>query len=128
MASLAPRPSPLSSDGYEALVEFADLHSSATDRAWAIEGTGSYGAGLAQFLTTRGEWVLEVDRPTRPAQRDGAKSDQLDAMRAAREVLGRTKLAQPRARDEREALRCLLVTTRGRRTATGPGQPTSSKR
>ena len=33
-----------SSDGYEALVEFADPHSSATDRAWAIEGTGSYGA------------------------------------------------------------------------------------
>ncbi len=99
--------------GYEALVEFADLHSDATDRAWAIEGTGSYGAGLAHFLAARGEWVLEVDRPTRPAQRDGAKSDALDAVRAAREVLGRTKLAQPRARGEREALRCLLVTREG---------------
>jgi len=27
-------------------------------RAWAIEGTGSYGAGLARFLTARGERVL----------------------------------------------------------------------
>ncbi|MGH8914210.1 MAG: IS110 family transposase, partial [Acidimicrobiia bacterium] len=100
-------------EGYEALVEFADLHSSATERAWAIEGTGSYGAGLSHFLATRGEWVLEVDRPTRPAQRERAKSDELDAVRAAREVLGRTKLAQPRARGEREALRCLLVTREG---------------
>lgn len=104
---------PARTTGYEALVEFADLHSDPTDRAWAIEGTGSYGAGLAHFLTARGEWVLEVDRPTRAAQRDGAKSDTLDAVRAAREVLGRTKLAQPRARGEREAIRCLLVTREG---------------
>jgi transposase len=99
--------------GYEALIEFADLHSIATDRVWAIEGTGSYGAGLAQFLTSRGEWVIEIDRPTRPAQRNGAKSDELDAIRAAREALGRSKLAQPRARGEREAMRCLLITREG---------------
>jgi transposase len=101
------------SDGYEALVEFADLYSSADKRAWAIEGTGSYGAGLTAFLEARGEWVIEVDRPSRPAQRNGAKSDELDAVRAAREALGREKLAQPRARGEREALRCLLVTREG---------------
>ena len=34
-------------------------------RAWAIEGTGSYGAGLARFLTARGERVLEVGRVRR---------------------------------------------------------------
>src|SRR5438105_6256954 len=31
-------------------------------RAWAIEGTGSYGAGLTRFLAARGERVLEVGR------------------------------------------------------------------
>ena len=53
-------------DGYESLVEFADVHSAAGERAWAIEGTGSYGAGLVALLHARGEWVIEVDRPTRP--------------------------------------------------------------
>ena len=40
-------------------------------RAWAIEGTGSYGAGLAAFLSQGGRSLaLEVDRPRRPARRD----------------------------------------------------------
>jgi transposase len=97
-------------DGYDALVELADEHSAAGDRAWAIEGTGSYGAGLAESLTARGEWVIEIDRPTRPARRDGAKSDDLDAVRAAREALARTKWATPRARGAREAMRVLITT------------------
>jgi len=100
-------------DGYEALVELADSYCDAGDRAWAIEGTGSYGAGLAAFLKRRGEWVIEIDRPTRPAQRDGAKSDPLDAVRAAREALGRTSWAEPRARGEREAMRVLVTTREG---------------
>jgi hypothetical protein len=54
--------------------------------------------------------VLEVDRPRRPARRDRAKSDQLDAIRAAREALTREDLARPRQRGEREALRVLLAT------------------
>ena len=36
-------------------------------RCWALEGTGSYGAGLASFLADQGEWVTEIDRPKRPA-------------------------------------------------------------
>src|SRR5262252_6140617 len=52
-------------------------------RAWAIEGTGSYGAGLARFLARRGERVLEVGR-TRRERRSHAKTDALDALRAAR--------------------------------------------
>src|SRR5580765_5442063 len=55
-------------------------------RGWAIEGTGSYGAGLARFLARRGERVLEVGR-TRRERRSHAKSDALDALRAARSVL-----------------------------------------
>jgi transposase len=81
-------------------------------RAWAIEGTGSYGAGLARFLARRGEWVLEVGR-TRRERRSHAKTDALDAVRAARSVLGETELASPRAGGEREALRALLVARAG---------------
>ena len=80
---------------------------------WAIESSGSYGAGLATFLLAHGEWVVEVDRPARPARRNGAKSDELDAIRAALEALGREHLAQPRQRGDREAVRVLLITRRG---------------
>lgn len=82
-------------------------------RAWAIEGAGSYGAGLATYLLAQGETVYEIDRPTRPARRNGAKTDDLDAVRAAREALAREHLAIPRARGLREAMRALLITRNG---------------
>src|SRR3954465_9643542 len=55
-------------------------------RAFAIEGTGSYGLGLTRFLTGRQERVLEVSR-LRRERRSGGKTDALDAVRAARSVL-----------------------------------------
>ncbi|MDH3296039.1 MAG: transposase, partial [Acidimicrobiia bacterium] len=82
-------------------------------RCWAIEGTGSFGAGLTTFLLEQGEWVVEIDRPKRPARRNGANSDTLDACRAAREALARNLLAQPRRRGTREAIRVLLCTREG---------------
>lgn len=103
---------PADPEGYDAFVELANRHGGL--RAWAIEGTGGYGAGLARHLRERGEWVIELDRPDRPARRHGAKSDPLDAVRAAREALSRTKLAEPRASGERAALSVLLA---GRRSA-----------
>jgi hypothetical protein len=48
-----------------------------------MEGTGDYGAGLARHLADAGELVVELDRPKRPARRAGAKSDPIDAERAA---------------------------------------------
>jgi transposase len=81
-------------------------------RGWAIEGTGSYGAGLARFLAARGERVFEVGR-VRRERRSHAKSDPLDALRAARSVLGEAKLASPRAAGERDALRALMVARAG---------------
>jgi transposase len=78
-------------------------------------GGGSSGQlrrGLAAFLSGRGERVLEVGRPKLPASRSGAKSDALDAVRAAREALGQDRLATPRRRGERQALRVLLTTRR----------------
>ncbi len=98
--------------GYKRLLRFA--HEQAPDRrVWAIESTGSFGAGLTSFLLEQGEWVVEIDRPARPARRNGAKSDALDAARAAREALSRKHLAQPRRRGEREAIRVLLATREG---------------
>jgi transposase len=98
--------------GYKRLLRLARRHAGGP-RLWAIESSGSYGAGLTSFLLEQGEWVVEVDRPARPARRNGAKSDELDAVRAAHEALRRDHLAQPRARGEREAVRVLLITRRG---------------
>ena len=72
-------------DGYRELLALADQHS--PSRAWSIEGTGSYGRGLTRFLAQRGELVVEIERPVRPARRSGAKSDPIDAVRAGREAL-----------------------------------------
>jgi hypothetical protein len=98
--------------GHKRLLRFAQLHATRR-RVWAIESSGSYGSGLATFLLAHGEWVVEVERPVRPARRNGAKSDELDAIRAAREALSRDHLAQPRRRGDREAVRVLLITRRG---------------
>ena len=78
-------------------------------RAWALEGSGSYGRGLARFLLAHGEVVLEVERPRREGRRGRLKSDALDALRAARLLLGELPLARPREGGRREALRCLLT-------------------
>ena len=93
--------------GYEALVQFADEQPGL--RAWAIEGTGGHGAGLARHLASGGELVVELDRPERARRRNGAKSDPLDAIRAAREALSRAKLGTPRTTGERQALSVLLA-------------------
>jgi transposase len=98
--------------GYKRLLAFARKHAPGR-RCWAIEGTGSYGSGLTTFLLEHGEWVIEIDRPKRPSRRNGAKSDDLDAARAAREALSREHLAQPRQRGWREAMRVLLITREG---------------
>lgn len=90
--------------GYQALLTLAQQHPG--PRVWAVEGTGGYGAGLVRLLAECGEWVVELDRPQRPARRHGAKSDPLDAVRAAREALGRDRLAQPRAGGRRAASGC----------------------
>ena len=80
-------------EGYAALVEFAGEH--AVLRTWAIEGTGGHGAGLARHLADLDEIVVELDRPKRAMRRNGAKSDALDAIRAAREAMARPRLGTP---------------------------------
>ena len=82
-------------------------------RAFAIEGTGSYGAGLARFLEAKGERVLEVGRLPREGRRSRAKTDSLDAIRAARSALAQERVATPRAGGRREELRMLVVCREG---------------
>ena len=103
--------------GYERLVAWADRHTSRESRAWAVEGSGSYGSGACAHLSAAREQVIEFSHPRTAATSDGAKTDALDARRAAREVLGRPDLAVPRARGRREALRALETTRRGAQTA-----------
>jgi transposase len=115
---------PATAAGYAQLMEFAEDQAVEHGglRAWAIEGTGSHGAGLTRHLQAVGEVVLELDRPVRATRRNGAKSDPLDAIRCAREALTRTRLGGPRAGAERQALSVLLATRRSAVEAAGVAQ------
>ena len=66
-------------------------------RAFGIEGTGSYGAGVARFLTSRGHTVVEVNRPDRSTRYRKGKSDPTDAEMAARAVLAGVADATPKS-------------------------------
>ena len=72
------------SGGYAEALRVAKEHASGR-RAFAIEGAGSFGAGLTRFLAEHGEQVFEVGR-LRRERRSGGKTDALDAVRAARSV------------------------------------------
>jgi transposase len=111
---------PASPAGYRQLLKLASQQPG--QRVWAIEGTGGYGAGLTRFLAAHAEQVVELDRPKRTARRHGAKSDALDAIRAAREALGRDQLAQPRAAGYRAALSVRLAARRSAVQATTDAQ------
>src|ERR687897_844610 len=79
--------------------------------AFAIEGTGSYGAGLVRFLERTGLSVYACERPRRQERRRG-KSDLIDAALAARRLLGGEGLSFPRGGGRREDLRLLLLERR----------------
>jgi transposase len=77
-----------------------------------IEGTGSYGAGLARWLRTRNVAVIEVDRPDRRTRRRRGKSDSVDAEAAARAVLAGIATAQPKAGTGAMEMMCTLRAAR----------------
>jgi transposase len=76
----------------------------------SIEGTRSYGAGLARAATAAGISVIEAEQPTRKTRRGKGKSDPMDAHLAVLYAvqLDAEKLPTPRADGDREALRILL--------------------
>jgi len=107
------------SGGYAEAVRVAVQHAPG-QRAFAVEGSGSYGAGLTRFLGGSGEQVFEVGRLPR-GRRGGGKTDALDAVRAARSVLAQERPATPRSNGEREALRALMAAREGAAAAKRAG-------
>ena len=91
---------PTTAKGYEGLLRWAEGFGPV--RCAGIEGTSSYGAGLARHLRSRGIEVLEVERPKhrrRNSRRNLQKSDPSDAERAARAVLAGEASGVPKSGD-----------------------------
>ena len=76
----------------------------------SIEGTRSYGVGLARAVAAAGLTVVECEQPNRQARRGKGKSDPIDAHLAVLTALrlDADRLPTPRADGDREALRILL--------------------
>ena len=93
-------------NGYEELERWS--HSLGDIGAFGIEGTGSYGAGVARFLTGLGYMVVEVNRPDRSVRHRKGKSDPVDAEMAARAALAGVADATPKSgQGEVEMIRML---------------------
>lgn len=101
-----------SAAGYSELITWLTSHGHIV--AVGVEGTGSYGAGLARHLTSAGIKVVEVDRPDRRARRKVGKSDPADAVAAARAVQAGVATGTPKSRDGVvESIRALRVARNG---------------
>ena len=101
--------------GYEQLEDWLRLQGRVS--RVGVEGTGSYGAGLARYLTTAGVEVVEVNRPNRQLRRQrGGKTDSVDAEAAARAAAsGQARTVPKSGVGPVECIRMLLV---ARRSAT----------
>jgi predicted nuclease with RNAse H fold len=91
---------PTTAKGYERLLRWAERFGPL--RCAGVEGTSSYGAGLARHLGAKGIEVLEVERPER--RRRGSrsnlqKSDSSEAEAAARAVLAAEASGVPKSAD-----------------------------
>ena len=112
---LGVREFPATTAGYARLLDW--LAGFGTVCLVGIEGTGSYGAGLARHMATAGVRVVEVDRSDRQDRRRQGKSDPLDAVSAARAAQSGRARGAPKGRDGAvEAIRALMV---ARRSAAG---------
>lgn len=100
---------PTTPAGYTALLAWAGEAAGEGRVVWAVEGTRHYGVGLARFLTTQDQTVVEIDSSRHIGKRRAGKSDPIDAVRAAKELLARPQPAQMRGDGDREALRLLMI-------------------
>jgi transposase len=99
------------SKGYQKLWKFTQSYG-VLNRS-GIEGTGTYGAGLARFLAQKGVQIFEINRPDRSMRRFRGKSDPTDAESAARAVLSGKVLAVPKLQSgAAEAMRIVSVARR----------------
>jgi transposase len=111
---LGVREFPATAAGYASLLSW--LRSLGNLALAGVEGTGSYGAGLARYLAAAGVRVVEVDRPDRQDRARQGKSDPLDAVSAARAAQSGKASGAPRGRDGAvEAIRALMVAKRSAR-------------
>ncbi|GLY20253.1 IS110 family transposase [Kineosporia sp. NBRC 101677] len=85
---------PATGPGYAAAIAFLTGHGIVEQVG--IEGTSSYGAGLALALAAAGLGVVEVNRPDRAERRARGKSDPIDAYQAARAVLSGRASSAPK--------------------------------
>lgn len=109
---------PTTAQGFQDLLSW--LRQFGRVAAVGVEGTGSYGAGLARFLRASDVRVVEVDRPDRRNRRRHGKSDPVDAEAAARAVQAGTATGSPKTRDGVvESIRVLRVARRGAMKAHG---------
>lgn len=112
-------------DGYAELVDFADQHPGL--RAWSIEGTGGYDAGLARQLAESPELVVELDRPVRPEGWGEVRPDRCRSRGPGR--AGSHPAGPATHRTERGALQVLLTSRHAAIEAatapTGPGRSTT---
>ncbi len=107
---------PTDGSGYRALLKWLEGFGDVVQIG--VEGTGSYGSGLARYLRRAGVKVIEVDRPDRQERRRSGKSDPLDAIEAARAALSGRAIGSPKSRDGAvEAIRVLVVAKRSARQA-----------
>jgi transposase len=108
---LGSREFPTTRDGHRRLLGWLRSHGELGKVG--VEGTGSYGAGLARHLLAAGVEVIEVDRPNRQLRRRHGKSDQVDAEAAARAALSGTASGAPKSRAGMvESIRVLRVARR----------------
>jgi len=109
---LATKGFPASTRGYVALVTWAERYGP-VERI-GVEGTGTYGAGLARFARAYGLQVVEVNRPDRSLRRRQGKSDPIDAQAAARATQAGVATTAPKTREGQvEMIRVLRVARRG---------------
>ncbi len=94
---LADREFPATTTGYTQMLTWIRGHGHL--QAVGVEGTGSYGAGLARHLHTKNITVLEVPRSDRRLRRQRGKSDPIDAESAARTVLAGNASGAPKHGD-----------------------------
>jgi transposase len=103
---------PATAAGYRAALAWMSAHGELA--RVGVEGTGSYGTGLARYLAGCGIEVAEVIRPNRQARRRRGKSDAADAVAAALAALSGEASGMPKSRDgAAESIRALRVARAG---------------
>jgi transposase len=111
-----------SSDGYASALELARQHAPGR-RAFAIEGTGSFGAGLTRFLVSQQERVLEVGR-LRASDARAARATR--STRSGRRAASSGKRRRPSRGPAGSGRRCGPCWPRARARSTRAGRGSAS--